>query len=272
MDEFEVSCSRACEVLSLNRSTYDYKAIAEAEEDIKLRSRMKELACEHRRYGLPRIHYFLHRERLVINVKRTRRIYCEEKLQLKHRKRKKRGSIVRIELPKATTPQEVYSMDFVHDNLETGRRIRTLNIVDDFTKECIGILVDKSISGEKVSSYLEFLDRKPKRIRVDNGTEFTSCAFMDWAYKNDVQIEFIPPGKPTKNAYIESFNSRLRDECLNEHVFLDLEDARIKIEQWRQQYNEKRPHSTLGMKTPKEFANQYQAMLDQKQFAGTQVA
>jgi putative transposase len=152
-------------------------------------------------------------------------------------------------------------MDFVHDWLLTQRKLKCLTIVDDYTKECIGILVAHSISGEAVARFLASLDRRPGRLRSDNGPEFQSNAFRAWIETTTIEHEFIRPGKPNENAFIESFNSRFRDECLNEHVFRSLEDARRKIEEWRGIYNEIHPHSSLGMKSPNQFAKEWREML-----------
>lgn len=152
-------------------------------------------------------------------------------------------------------------MDFVHDWLMSKRKLKCLTIVDDFTKESIGILSGHSISGEAVARYLSGLSRRPSRLRSDNGPEFQSSALFAWIETTPIEHEFITPGKPNENAYIESFNSRFRDECLNEHVFRDLDDAKRKIEEWRQIYNEIHLHSALGMKSPKEFAKEWEEML-----------
>lgn len=221
---------------------------------------MHELASRKRRWGLPRIHDNLKKRGLVKNHKRTERVYTEAKLQVRRRKRKKRSRLPRIVRPKATRPNEVWSMDFVHDWLVTNRKLKMLTIIDDCTKESVGIFAAHSISGLEVTKCLDMIGVLPKRIRTDNGPEFDSTAFAIWS-ENKVEHEFITPGKPNENAYIESFNSRLRDECLNEHLFMNLNDAKEKIEKWRVSYNEEHPHSTLGMKTPKEFAQQYEKML-----------
>lgn len=153
-------------------------------------------------------------------------------------------------------------MDFVHDWLMTHRKLKCLTIVDDFTKECVGILVDHAIGGEAVSEFLGSLGRLPERLRTDNGPEFQSNALRAWVETVGIEHDFITPGKPNENAFIESFNSRLRDECLNEHVFRNLDDARVKIETWRREdYNEFHPHSSLGMKSPNEFARSWEAVL-----------
>lgn len=249
-----LSQRRACQIVSLNRSTYSYRQQASGEE--ALRKRMKELAAKHRRFGLPRLHFLLKREGLVVNHKRTERIYQDMKLQLKNRRRKKQGSVVRFPRPPARGLNEVWSMDFVHDALATGHRLRTLTIVDDFSKQSPGLLVDRSIPGLRVARFLDGLPMRPRRIRCDNGPEFTSRDFLDWAYQRKIEIEFIAPGKPVQNCYIESFNARFRDECLNEHVFFNLGDARDKIETWRTFYNQERPHTSLNFRTPNQFIHE----------------
>ena len=170
------------------------------------------------------------------------------------------AAVSRIELPEANRPNERWSMDFVHDQLAGGRRIRVLTIVDLFTRECPAIEVDTSISGRRVSRVLDrlmFMRGLPDSITVDNGPEFASRAMDEWAYKRGVKLDFIRPGKPIDNAYIESFNGRLRDECLNDNWFLSLDDARDRIERWRVDYNRERPHSSLNNLTPKEFAEKH---------------
>lgn len=259
VEEFSVSKARACRVLGLNRSTLDYEG--KTQDDAVLKERMLALAAKHRRYGSPRLHWYLRKEGLVKNHKRTERIYALLGLQLKNRKKKKMGSVLRFPRPKASAPNEVWSMDFVSDRIESGRRFRTFNLVDDFTKESPGILVEHSISGGRITRFLDSLGSLPKRLRCDNGPEFQSKALLEWAYLRGVEVEFIDPGKPIQNAYIESFNGRFRDECLNDHAFMTIEHARSIIERWRKEYNEERPHSGIGMKTPKQFALEMQTML-----------
>jgi putative transposase len=212
-----------------------------------LRVRIKDLATRHRRFGLPRLHAMLKREGLVKNRKRTHRIYSREKLQVRMRRRKKLARVPRVARPQASRPNEVWSIDFVFDWLLTRRRLKCLTVVDDFTKESVGLLVSHSISGAEVARFLASLAGPPERIRSDNGPEFGSNAFLDWIESTTITHEFITPGKPNENAFIESFNSRFRDECLNEHVFRNLNDARQKIEVWRHIYNNIHPHSSLGM-------------------------
>lgn len=203
----------------------------------------------------------MRKEGIVKNHKRTERIYVEEKLQIRRRKRKKLTRVPRVARTRPTAPDVAWSMDFVHDWLLTKRKLKCLTIVDDFTKESIGILVGHSISGAQVAMHLASLDRRPKLLRSDNGPEFGSNAFRAWIDSTPIEHDFITPGKPNENAFIESFNSRFRDECLNEHVFRDLDDAKRKIREWESTYNEFHPHSTLGMRSPKEFAENWKAMI-----------
>lgn len=259
-DERSRSVTRACRLVKLARSTFDYIPIPRPEDEI-LRAKLKELAGQYKRWGLPRLHSILKKAGTVKNHKRTERIYMEEKLQIKRRKRKKLTRLPRVARPVPTAPDQAWSMDFVHDWLTTKRKLKTLTIVDDFTKESIGILIGHSISGAAVARYLASLSRRPALLRSDNGPEFNSTAFLDWIDSTPIEHEFITPGKPNENAFIESFNSRFRDECLNEHVFRSLEDASHKIEVWRKIYNEIHPHSSLGMISPKEFADNWKAMV-----------
>ena len=250
------SIARACRITGLSRSTHDYHRV-HPDRDDRVASRMKELAQRHRRFGQPRIHVLLKREGLVVNVKRTERIYRKLGLQLKKRARKRRARVPRVVRPQAARPNEVWSIDFVFDWMMTRRKLKSLTVVDDFTKESVGIFASHSISGAEVARFIAGIGRKPTRLRSDNGPEFVSMAFMNWLETAGIEHELITPGKPNENAFIESFNSRFRDECLNEHVFRNLEDAKQKIETWRKEYNELHPHSSLGMKTPEEFASHW---------------
>lgn len=203
----------------------------------------------------------LKREGLVTNHKRTERLYREEGLSLKVRKHKKRVAMTRIELPQPTRPNQRWSMDFVQDQLADGRRFRILTLVDSFTRECPALEVDTSIGGKRVARVLDrlaFLRGLPKVITIDNGPEFSSRALDAWAYGNNVKLDFIRPGKPVENAFIESFNGKFRDECLNENWFISLEDARQTIEAWRMDYNRHRPHSSLNDMTPMEYAEKFE--------------
>ena len=250
---------RACRLADLNLSTWQYKC--RGTERRGLRARIRELAHERRRFGYRRIHALLRREGWGVNHKAVHRIYVEESLQVRKRKRKRisQGERQPLALPRA--PGERWSMDFQHDMLASGRRFRTLNIVDDFSRECPAIEVDNSLPGARVVRVLDRLAETcglPQAIVLDNGPEMRGLALDEWAYRNGVRLAFIEPGKPVQNAFVESFNGRFRDECLNEHWFLDLKDARKTIEAWRQDYNAKRPHSSLGYQTPEEFASSHQ--------------
>ena len=194
----------------------------------------------------------------MVNHKRVYRLYREEGLSLRLKRPRRHVSAANRERqPAATAPNELWSMDFVSDALFDGRRLRALTVVDAFTREALAIEVDQGIKGEQVvdvMTRLAFIRGTPRTIRVDNGPEFVSKALDRWAYENEVTLDFSRPGKPTDNAFVESFNGRLRDECLNAHWFLSLADAKAKIEAWRRQYNESRPHTALGWLTPQEFA------------------
>jgi putative transposase len=240
----------------MHRSSYYYKG--KRDEQLALRMRIKEIAANRIRYGYQRIYVLLRREGWLVNHKRVHRLYRLEELGLRFKKYKRRISLSnRIMMPAASYIDECWSMDFVADRLFDGRRIRALTIVDNFSRECLNITVAFFIKGEDVVSVMSYifgkLNRKPGRIKVDNGSEFISKALDKWAYENQVELEFSRPGKPTDNAFIESFNGSFRDECLNIHWFLSLEDAQEKIEAWRKDYNVYRPHSSLGNKTPEEF-------------------
>jgi putative transposase len=219
---------------------------------------MRELAAKKRRWGSPQLHRVLRREQLVINHKRTERIYREEGLALRRRRRRKRrAEHERLKGPVAERSNQCWSMDFVHDSCWNGRRFRMLTIVDNYSRECPAIEVDTSLGGKRVVAVLERLAQTrglPEMIIMDNGPEFTSRVMDDWAYSRGVRLHFIDPGKPSQNAYAESFNGRLRDECLNEQWFSRLSEARQVIESWRQEYNTFRPHSALKGLTPVEFA------------------
>jgi putative transposase len=211
------------------------------------------------RYGYRRLYDLVRREGREVNHKRVYRVYTKLGLTVRRKKRKRVAQANRRPRIVPTQANEQWSMDFMSDVLANGRRIRTLNIVDDATRECPAIEVDSSISGQRVTRVLDrvgLIWGLPKRIVVDNGPEFTSRALDQWAYRNDVELVFIRPGRPVENCFIESFNGKFRDECLNLHWFKDLEDARQTIEEWRHEYNHFRPHSSLGGKPPSEFAEQ----------------
>jgi putative transposase len=220
--------------------------------------RIRDLARTRVRYGYFRIYILLRREGWRVNHKRVYRLYREDGLSLRHKRPRRHVSAAHRERqPAAVRPNERWSMDFVSDALFNGRRLRALTVVDAFTREALAIEVDQGIKGEQVVAVLVRLTLArgaPATIKVDNGPEFISKVLDRWAYEHGVTLDFSRPGKPTDNALVESFNGRLRDECLNANWFLSLTDARSKIETWRRQYNESRPHTALGWLTPQEFA------------------
>jgi putative transposase len=247
---------KSCLLVDISVSAYRYRP--KEDNDEALRHRLRELAGQRKRFGSPRLHIMLKREKLVINHKRTERIYREEGLALRRKKRRKGAAGARTVIPAAVRPNEHWSMDFVSDSIVTGRRFRALTIVDNYTRECPAIEVDTSLGGARVVNVLERLSETrglPEVITIDNGPEFAGKALDEWAYRKSIKLNFITPGKPVENAYAESFNGRLRDECLNTNWFMNLKQARNIIEDWRRDYNEVRPHSSLKNMTPMEYAN-----------------
>jgi putative transposase len=253
---YQMSERHACRLLGLGRSTHRYRA-RKVERDIALRTRLKELAAKRMRFGYRRLTAMLVREGTPANHKRVYRLYREEGLAMRIRQRRRirwNGAVVKST---ASHPNERWSMDFVSDCVSTGKVIRMLTIVDDCTRECPVIEVDNSLGGLRVRRVLDRMASErglPDAIVLDNGPEFRGRALAAWSEQRGVRLEFIQPGKPVQNAYIESFNGRLRDECLNANWFTSLSDARRKIETWRQDYNEQRPHSSLNYLPPAEFA------------------
>ena len=244
MGAFNVSAQkRACPVIRLGRSTYHRKS--KARDQTPLRTRLRELAAARPRFGYPRLHVLLRREGWKVNIKRVYRLYKLEGLNVRYKQRKKRASHLRVVPPAPTAANERWSMDFMRDTLDDGRPLRILTVVDVFTRECPILAADTSLTGQKVADLLDqvALERGyQKTITVDNGTEFYSKA-MDYlgVSRHGVQLQFIRPGKPVENAFIESFNGRLRDELMNSELFMGLHDARQKLEAWRQDYNPNRP-------------------------------
>lgn len=255
MTERDFGVTRACGLIGISRSLYRYRS--RRSDSDPLRARIEEIAAIKRRYGYRRVYLRLRREGWEVNRKRVYRLYREAGLAVRRRKRKRIGVFERKPLPKPTAANVSWSMDFVADGLIGGRRLRCLTIVDDCTRECLAIEVDTSLPGVRVQAVLDRLaDTRglPQSITVDNGPEFDGKVLDQWAYRTAVQLSFIRPGKPNENAYIESFNGKFRDECLNEHWFISLTHARAIIEAWRIEYNTERPHSSLGNRTPQEFA------------------
>ncbi len=261
LDEYRVSIKRATAVCLLARSLFYYKA--HGRDDRAVRQRIKEIAAVRVRYGVARIHVLLRREGWCDNYKRVRRIYREEGLNLRRRRRPRRNKAAqhRMKTLVLAAPNECWSMDFVMDALFDGRRFRALTLVDNFSRECLEIEVGQSLKGEDVVQVMERMRLTrgvlPERIKVDNGSEFISKALDKWAYENNVALDFSRPGKPTDNAFIESFNGSFRDECLNVNWFLSLEDAKDKIQAFKEDYNHFRPHSALGNLTPVEAIDRH---------------
>lgn len=255
--QFAIGVRRACGLRRLNRASWYYRH--HGRDDTALRMRRRELAQARPRFGYLRLHVMLRRAGWVVNRKRVRRIYREEGLSVRLTRRRKRASHLRVVPPRPTHMNERWSMDFVADTFLNGRRFRALTVVDNWSRHSPLIEPDFTLTGTKVVMALERIAKHrgyPKMITVDNGSEFTSKAFDAWAHAHGIQLDFIRPGKPVENAVIESFNGRFRDECLNAQVFISLADARQKIEAWRIDYNEHRPHGSLGDLTPQEFAEQ----------------
>ena len=247
-----VSIRRACRVLLVDTSTYHYRSRRTGQAGLE--TRIREI-CETRvRYGYRRVHVLLRREGWLINQKRTRRVYNELGLQLRHKTPKRRVKAkLREDRREAVAANDTWAMDFVHDQLATGRKIRVLTIVDTFSRYAPALDARFSYRGEDVVATLEQVCRQvgyPKTIRVDQGSEFVSRDLDLWAYQHAVELDFSRPGKSTDNAFIEAFNGRFRAECLNAHWFLSLADAQEKMEAWRRHYNEDRPHGAIGYKVP----------------------
>jgi len=247
-----VSIRRACRVLEIDTSTYHYKSRRPGQADLE--HRIKEICQTRVRYGYRRVHVLLRREGWSLNQKKTRRIYRELGLQLRNKTPKRRVKAkLRDDRREATRPNETWAMDFVHDQLAAGSKIRVLTIVDLFSRYAPVLDPRFSYRAEDVVQTLErtcAMIGYPKTIRVDQGSEFVSRDLDLWAYQRGVTLDFSRPGKPTDNAFIEAFNGRFRAECLNAHWFLTLDDARSKLEDWRRYYNEERPHGAIGNKPP----------------------
>lgn len=248
---YELSQRRSCRLAGISRKAMGYRPVDRG--DTELKAQLKTLGEQYPRYGYLMLHAMLKAEGLVVNRKRTYRLYTELGMQVRTKRRKKLTR-PRVPMPTPSQPNERWSMDIVHDQLANGRRIRILNVVDDYSRTCVGQIVDTSISGERISRYLDALHRPlPETLVLDNGPEMTSKALFFWSRRNRVKLHFIQPGKPTQNAFVESFNGRFRDSCLNQHWFADIHDARRIIDNWRTHYNEVRPHSSLGYQPPAAF-------------------
>ena len=254
MERHGLSQRHACRLVEMDRSTLRYQG--KQPDDSALRQRLRELAAERRRFGYRRLGWMLAREGHAMNHKRLYRLYREERLMVRRRGRRKRALGTRAPILLSHAINQRWSLDFVSDTLSDGRRFRILCVVDDFSRECLATVVDTSLSGDRVVRELERLGIEramPQVVVSDNGTELTSGAVLRWT-TGRLAWHYIEPGKPVQNAFVESFNGRLRDECLNEHVFFSLAEARQIIESWRYDYNHLRPHGSLGALTPNEFA------------------
>jgi putative transposase len=253
---FAISARRACRLVTLSRSRWYYRPQRPL-RDASVRARLRELAAARPRFGYVRLGLLLRREGLVVNLKRVYRLYREERLLVRPHRGRKHAAVPRVPLVAPTAANHRWGMDFIHDACVDGRRFRCLTMVDEYTRECPVIVADTSLPSARVVAVLEQLAGHrglPRSLIVDHGPEFISRALDLWAYRRGVELVFIRPGKPVENAYVESFHSRFRDECLSTHWFETLTDARFHIEHWRQDYNEVRPHTSLAGRTPAEFA------------------
>ncbi len=246
---------RACRIIGADRASMRYRS--RRPPDAALRERLRQLANERRRFGYRRLYVLLRREGHVVNRKRVYRLYKSERLMVRRRGGRKRALGVRAPIPLPAAANERWSLDFVHDQMVDGRRFRILAVVDDCTRECLALIADTSIPGSRVARELDRIvagRARPAAIVSDNGTELTSNAMLRWADERRVAWHYIDPGKPIQNAFVESFNGRLRDELLNETLFHSLPHARAALEAWRRDYNAERPHSRLGWLTPLAYA------------------
>ncbi len=258
---FAVSERRACLVIGADRASVRYRRCRP--DDGAIRQRLRELAATRRRFGYRRLHLLLDREGVHMNHKRLRRLYTEERLQVRRRGGRKRALGTRAPLALPQGPNQRWSLDFVSDALSDGRRFRILAVVDDYTRECLGLVPDTSLSGQRVARELDAIIAvrgRPKTCVSDNGTELTSIAILQWSQKTKVEWHYIAPGKPQQNAFAESFIGRLRDECLNETLFGSLPHARDVLASWKTDYNTVRPHSGVGNVPPAVYAASVPAM------------
>ena len=256
----EMSERRACRVIGAERMTVRYRS--RRPDDPELRERLVALARERRRFGYRRLLIFLRREGFVVNHKRLFRLYREERLMVRKRRGRKRALGTRTPMPVPAWPHDLWVLDFVSDQLDSGRRFRILAIYDVCTRRCLAAIADFSLSGRRVARELDCLiarHGRPRTIGSDNGTELTSNAILTWTADTHVDWHYIDPGKPVQNAFIESFNGRLRDEFLNETLFTSLAQARAALEEWRRDYNTVRPHSRIGWLTPAAYAATFTA-------------
>jgi putative transposase len=253
--QFEVSQRRACQVIGVDRSVVRYRS--RRPDDATIRVRLRELAAARRRFGYRRLSILLRREGTHMNHKKLRRLYAEERLQVRRRGGRKRALGTRAPMTIPQGPNQRWSLDFLSDAMTDGRRFRIFAVVDDFTRECLCLIADTSLSGLRVARELDVIiaERgRPILVVSDNGTELTSMAILRWCQETGIEWHYIAPGKPTQNAFIESFNGRLRDELLNETLFVSVAQARTMLAAWLLDYNTVRPHSAIGNVPPAEYA------------------
>lgn len=261
---YQLGTRKACQLVGLNRATYYYQS--QAKDQTALRIRLRDLAAARVRYGYRRLHVLLRREGWQVNRKRVYRLYRLEGLSLRHKKAKKRISLPRVQSPPAAAPNERWSMDFLSDRLADGRRFRVLALVDHFSRVSPALEAEFSFPGKQVVAVLERVASTqglPKELYVDNGPEFISKELDAWAYRNGVKLCFSRPGKPTDNAYIESFNGKLRAECLDQHWFASLSEVKEKLAVHRNEHNSERPHTALDFQTPEQYAQNWQTNREQ---------
>lgn len=262
VDVHKMHQRRACGLFGIQRSTWYYRS--RKAPDTGLRMQLRDLAMSRPRYGYRRLHVLLRRRGVAVNHKKVHRLYREEGLMVRRKTRRKIASQLRAKPPTPIRANERWSMDFVSDVLVDGRRFRTLNVLDLYTREALAMEVAFSLPSEAVTRALDRViavrGTGPEVITIDNGTEFTSCHFDSWAHDRGIRLDFIRPGKPVENGYVESFNGKYRDECLSQSWFLSLDDARATIASWKKEYNETRPHSSLGNLAPAEYLS---SLLDQ---------
>jgi putative transposase len=260
--DYKIGVTRACGLVQISRSSYGYQSRRPSDAPLRLAIRKK--AQERKRWGYRRLQVLLQREGHMDNHKRIHRIYKEEGLQVRKRRRKRARTKRSFELLPSDGPNQRWSIDFMHDSTASGRKLRILNVVDDYTREALWMEVSSSISGQHVTRVLDQLIElygKPQCLLTDNGPEFVGSALDAWTYDRKIKHQFIQPGKPNQNAYVESFNGRVRDECLNEHWWRNIDHARDQIEIWREDYNHVRPHGSLNKQTPAAFAEKSRAPL-----------
>lgn len=254
-EQFGLSERRACSIIGMSRRVLRYRH--RRPDDNAIRQRLRELALERRRFGYRRLGLLLAREGIRMNRKKLLRLYREEGLKVRRRRGRKRALGTRAPMAVPQSPNQRWSLDFLSDSFTDGRRFRIFAVVDDFSRECLTLVADTSLSGTRVARELDSIIAqrgRPQSIVSDNGTELTSMAILGWSHEAHVEWHYIAPGKPTQNAFIESFNGRLRDELLNETLFTTLAQARAVLAEWQQDYNTVRPHSKLGGLTPAEMA------------------